>query len=187
MLLISVDSLGFTPFMNCAIGGEKELCELLAERGADPVSKSNDGGISLHYAAQKNCFDVCRYLVEDCGLDINAESKDEKGRPRTPLFLAAMHGNKEVCRYLLAKGAKVDAGRQPLFAAAEVQFILISQNGHSNIVQLLLDHGANPLLKDSDGDSAMTMCSSKGHVDIMELLYKYGARDELLYRPDEAV
>jgi ankyrin repeat protein len=46
-------------------------------------------------------------------------------RPRTPLFLAAIDGYEDVCKYLLERGAKVDAGLQPLLAAAEVSFILI--------------------------------------------------------------
>jgi ankyrin repeat protein len=55
-------------------------------------------------------------------VDIDAESKDKKGRPRTPLFFASLNGNIEVCTYLLEKGAKVDGGEgaQPLLGAAEV-------------------------------------------------------------------
>jgi ankyrin repeat protein len=41
--------------------------------------------------------------------------------------------------------------------------------------------GANPLLQDSDGYSALFMCCQNGHVIIIKLLYKSGARDELLY------
>jgi hypothetical protein len=116
----AVDCFGFTPFMNCAIGGEKELCKLLVERGAVLSAIRNDGGTGLHAAAEKGYMVVCRYLVEDCGLDIDAELQDDGLRQKTPLFFAALNGNIEVCRYLLEKGAKVDAGRQPLIAAAQV-------------------------------------------------------------------
>jgi ankyrin repeat protein len=98
------------------------LCKFLVDRGADPSAQINDGGISLHKAVQKNYFDVCRYLVEYCELDINAEYQDENSRPRTPLYEAALSGNIEVCRYLLGKGAKVDAGFQPILVAAEVPY-----------------------------------------------------------------
>jgi ankyrin repeat protein len=116
----AVDSLGDTPFINCARNGEAGLCKLLVGRGADPSVKRKDGGTALHAAAQSFHVDVFRYLVEDCGLDINDTYQDENMRPRTPLFLAALYGNIKACRYLLEKGAKVDAGRQPLMAAAQV-------------------------------------------------------------------
>jgi hypothetical protein len=118
----AVDSLGSTPFWNCARNGETGLCKFLVERGADPSFKRIDGGTALHAAAEKGGAEVFRYLVGDCGLDIDAESKDDQLRQRTPLYDAALNGNIEVCKYLLEKGAKVDAGRQPLLAAAQVYY-----------------------------------------------------------------
>jgi ankyrin repeat protein len=124
--LNAFDQFGDTPFMNCAKGGDVRLCKFLVERGADPSIKRNDGGTSLHTAAAQGREDVYQYLVEDCGLDINAESKDEKGRPRTPLCIAASNGNVDACRYLLEKGARVDTGLQPLTAAAGVNVFCFS-------------------------------------------------------------
>jgi ankyrin repeat protein len=70
----AVDSLGFTPFMSCAIGGEKELCEFLVERGADPSARISNGDTALHAAAADDCLvEVIQYLLDDCGLDIEAE------------------------------------------------------------------------------------------------------------------
>jgi ankyrin repeat protein len=117
----AVDSLGFTPFWNCARDSETGLCKFLVERGADPSAKRNDGTTALHgAAASRSGLDVFRYLVEDCGLDIDAEYLDDELRPRTPLYEATLNGNIEACRFLLVSGAKVDAGRQPLVAAAQV-------------------------------------------------------------------
>jgi hypothetical protein len=117
----AVDSLGSTPFWNCARNGETGLCKFLVERGADPSIKRNDGVTALHGAAGSCRVDDFRYLVEDCGLDIDAECRDNTlRRIVTPLYEAALSGNFKVCRFLLVSGAKVDAGRQPLFAAAQV-------------------------------------------------------------------
>jgi ankyrin repeat protein len=44
----------------------------------------------------------------------------------TPLSVASFNGNIEVCIYLLEIGAKVDAGYQPLFGAAGVNFLYFS-------------------------------------------------------------
>jgi hypothetical protein len=122
----AVDEDGFTPFINCAWNGETGLCKFLVERGADPSTKRNNGGTALHATACLDRVDVFRYLVEDCGLDIDAECRNENMRPRTPLFLAALLGNIKACRYLLEKGAIVDRGYQPLTAAAQVYSLIPS-------------------------------------------------------------
>jgi ankyrin repeat protein len=86
------------------------------------VKRKKDGVTALHMAAHNGKIDVCRYLVEDCGLDVNAMTTDI---PRTPLFLAAVGGHLEVCKYIIGKTAKVDEGEQPLFSAAQV-YLMIS-------------------------------------------------------------
>jgi hypothetical protein len=114
-------------FLNCAASGETELCKMLVERGVDPYVRRRNGDTALHLAAQEDHVDACCYLVDECGLFINVECLDEYSLPKTPLYEAALNGNIEVCKYLLKKGAKVDAGRQPLTAAAQVLFCLISR------------------------------------------------------------
>jgi 26S proteasome non-ATPase regulatory subunit 10 len=109
---------GYNLFIVCAETGERELCELLVERGADPTTKREDGGNALHSAAQDGGADVCRNLVEDCGLDINAEWQDEFMNQRTSLYEVTRTGQVDLCEYLLSNGAYVDAGYQPLIAAA---------------------------------------------------------------------
>ncbi len=99
------------------------MCKFLVERGADPRAKRNNGGTALHAAAECGNEDVCRYLVEDCGLDVNAECQDTAMRQRTPLGFAAQYGREEVCKYLLKRCAIVDAGFQPLATAALVYFL----------------------------------------------------------------
>jgi hypothetical protein len=124
----AVDRVGDTPFMNCVKSGDVKLCKFLVEKGADPsAAKLNNGVTALHAAACLDRVDLIRYLVEDCGTDIDAECQDEVVSPTTPLCVAALNGNNEVCKYLLERGAKVDAGNQPLLFAAEVDLLLISR------------------------------------------------------------
>ncbi len=91
---------------------------MLVDRGADPRVTRADGITALHMAAQNGRIDAVRYLIEDCGLDVNVLTTD--ARTASPLFLAAGGGNLEVCKYLLGNGAKIDAGTQPLLFAAQV-------------------------------------------------------------------
>jgi ankyrin repeat protein len=118
----AVDDGGFSSFIYCARNGEIALCKFLVVQGADP-SLYGGRGTALHEAACSDRVDIFRYLVEDCGLKIDAEWKDDKMRQITPLAVAALKGSVEVCKYLLKAGAKVDAGYQPLLIAAQVQII----------------------------------------------------------------
>jgi hypothetical protein len=109
---------GTTVFLMCASYGQLKLCRLLVGKGANPsVSRLKNKSTALHQASQVGQFDFCQYLIEDCGLDIDAMTSTQS---QTPLCLAALKGKIKVCKYLLEKGANVDAGYQPLAAAAEV-------------------------------------------------------------------
>ncbi len=111
---------GVTAFMACAGAGEKELCELLVGKGADPAAKRKDGATALHIAAGRGLILVCEYLIESCGLGIDAIATNPQGYLVTPLFNASLGGHTELCGYLLEKGAIVDSGYQPLMIAAQV-------------------------------------------------------------------
>jgi ankyrin repeat protein len=111
------DAYGLAAFYYCARTGNSKLSALLVERGADPfVSRKSDKLTALHAASGEGYFEGCRYLVEDCGLDIDSMMSTQQ----TPLCLAALKGQFEACRYLLGIGASVDVGVQPLMAAAQV-------------------------------------------------------------------
>lgn len=49
------------------------------------------------------------------------------------------------------------------------------QNGHREIVDLLLNMGAKWKMKDDDGLTALTIASENAHLDIENLLREYGA------------
>ena len=120
--------------------------------------------------------------------DVDAKGWDQT----TALNHAALHGKIEVCRYLLARDANVDAVYQPLLAAGpQRRFVFSSLNpgkiGHLGICQLLLEHGANPLLIRANGDSVLVRACIHGCLPVCKLLYKFGARDELLYWSDDVV
>ena len=111
------DVSGQTSFSYCVEAGELELCKMFVEKGFVPCAKGVNG--DLFIAAGRGHLDLCRYFVEELGLDI--EAKGALGPdPATPLANAAIQGNIEVCKYLLGRGAKVDHGLQPLRVAAQV-------------------------------------------------------------------
>jgi ankyrin repeat protein len=77
-----------------------------------------------------------------------------------------------IAQMLLDSGALVDARRgnyrrTPLHWAAE--------NGQTEIMRLLLEHGADTNVRDEDCDTPSRLGSRQGHQGIVELLSAYGA------------
>ena len=118
--LNSVDHDGYTPFLRGAQEGLFSICKLLVEKGADFTAiRTSNYTTALHIAAQNGHLDICRYLVEDLGFDIESFVVKGNGAGMTALGFAAGNGWFDFCKYLLQNGAKVDNGL-PLMLAAGV-------------------------------------------------------------------
>jgi ankyrin repeat protein len=86
--------------------------------------------------------------------------------------VAAMQGKKEDVEKLLNKGVDVDAVvKEDSWTA----LIWASRKGHTDIVELLLNNGANVNLAPYSGVSALHLASKYGHKQIVELLLNKGA------------
>jgi ankyrin repeat protein len=81
---------------------------------------------------------------------------------RNTLQLAASSGHLEVVRFLLEKGAKIDAVDSEMRTALH----LAAQNGHSHVVSLLKEKHANLKAEDTDGRTAAQLAEERGHYSI---------------------
>ena len=100
------DDWGKTPLYVAALGGHKEIAELLIAKGADVNAKGDGGVTTLQLAASRGHKELAELLIAE-GAEINA--KDEDGH--TPLHQAALDGQKEIAELLIAEGADVNAQR----------------------------------------------------------------------------
>jgi ankyrin repeat protein len=112
-----VKSAGATPFWRAAQANDVPAMRLLAERGADPTLASTDGSTPVAVAAgvgwagnfsttaPNAFFQATRYLVEAIGLDVNVPN----AAGYTALMGAAWRGDNALIRYLVSKGARLDA------------------------------------------------------------------------------
>ena len=58
-------------------------------------AKDDEGRNALHFAAAKGHLDVCKFLVEELGLDVNCTTTDGERRP--PLLKNLARGAKVLC------------------------------------------------------------------------------------------
>ena len=85
---------------------------------------------------------------------------------RTPLAIAAAHGQVEVMKFLIENGANVNwldrRFRTPLHIAAS--------RGHVGACVLLLEKGAHIFDADMQGNSALHLAAMRNHTDVVDLL-----------------
>eukprot|EP00439_Symbiodinium_sp_Y106_P027419 s2760_g3.t1 len=164
--------------LSCTTSGSAEaevarctkVADLLLKARAN-VEKTDDmGKPALVYACEMGCTDLVKMLLE-AGAEVNQSCTKELGdtsRGSGALHRVAARGRPDIARMLLAARAdveKVDAnGWTPLFKAV--------RHAHSEMVQLLLDEGANKLKKDSSGESPASIAKVFGDEDIVRLLNK---------------
>ena len=166
-----VDLVGNTP-LHLAVGANNLLMtRLLIERGA-PVDAQNGGGRTPSLIA---LFGFHRYWhyeekpeVLACLIAHSAE--------HTILIAAATGNIDRVMEILTTDPSRANelaaCYRRPLSAAAG--------KGHTEIVRLLLEHGADPNAKEAicQGGYALHEAAERGHIDIVRLLLERGARPE---------
>lgn len=180
--------------------GEKEIVEFLLRQGIDVHAKDKQTQNSaLHEAAKYGHVEVIDPLLKH-GADINA--RDSAGK--TPLALAVLQDKTKVVEALIKKGADINTvnnkGNTPLIHAIETPEIVrllleagatqkIDQLGYagsgalhlaiklkqSEVIELLLIHGANINLQNGKGQTPLAI-AKRFNKRAVPLLLANGAR-----------
>src|SRR5262249_17478210 len=134
-------------------GPEPDTALCLLQSGADVNSRSDFGSTVLMSAD-----DALLPLLFRHGADVRLTDQSGEMALNWAVHSASRSGSIPRCRLLLDWGAPVDHPRRggctPLMDAAE--------EGYLEIVRLLLDHGANPLLRDGKGQTARDLAADPG-------------------------
>ena len=180
-----------TPLMEAAQEGHLELVQLLVKAGAlvnkftttttsiinnssgnNPANNTNSTTLTscesaLTLSCENGHTDVVDFLIKSGGAEFD-RADPEKGY--TPLMKACRTGQVCTVTYLLANYAdKIDINRSTLRNEHNA-LSLACQNGHLQIAELLLQHGANPLQPLKDNSNCLIEASKGGHIKIVELL-----------------
>lgn len=177
-----------TPLITAASYGDAEVARALIDAGADLEARAADdsggvpGGTALLHAAVFGMTAVVDVLVR-AGARVNSieeaaaagdisdwlDAAPADSRLRA-LVIACDHQRLEVIDELVAAGTPVDAtdpalGGQPLRTAA--------WNGRPASVRRLLEHGADPTLRDDEGRTALDLSrtgTTPGHGEAEAIL-----------------
>ena len=164
-----------TPLVAALRGKYFEVAELLHRHGADVNVLGDMGCTPLHVAWVVEPVDVPRWLL-DHGASVNTQDK----LLYTPLHCAASSGRLEAARQLIERNADIhiraEDGMSPLHVAA-IHWVKGDQD---DIMQVLLDHGANPNARDDNNATPLHYSSwwrdyDHGTVEGTRLLLKHGA------------
>jgi ankyrin repeat protein len=186
---------------------QTEVVAAILEAGAEPAAANADGSTALHWAARDNQLDVIA-MVEEAGVGVDVEDingmtplmsaawsghadsvKLLQQRGATPsasnaFGVTALHyavhwaDNPLTVRALIEGGADPNAcsatggfnGRTPLMVAV--------QSGSQRSVELLIAGGADPTIKDDDGDTPLILARREGYGSIEQVLLDAGAGEE---------
>jgi ankyrin len=168
-----------TPLVAALYGKQFHIAELLHRNGANVNVRGHFKRTPLHGASRDRLVDVVRWLLSR---DADASARDTENW--TPLHIAACNEDLQIFRMLLVHNSNLNMettqGIYPLHLAASSP----DHRDHLTIIQLLLDHGADPNARDFDGSTPLH-CSSwrekegylpcRGTVEGTRLLLKHGA------------
>ena len=148
--------------VQAALDGQAAIIAAAIEKGFDPDQVDQDERRLLMYAAFNGRAETIDILL-NAGADVNA--LDIGGN--SALMFASTGPFLEAVTLLLDAGAEVNVVDSiehftPLMMAAA--------EGQVEIVNALLEKGADPTLKDKDGDTALSFAVQKGHDEVAEIL-----------------
>jgi len=203
-VLALTDDAGNTPLiMACEFGPLEVVKFLVDEKKADvKIANGLTGDTPLFVASEKGLLEVVKFLVTDKKADVNAAKAVSLV---TPLHLSLKNPDPKVFEFFLANGANSAAknsdGWIPLHTACsenrldavktlvakdkglvnvlnndkETPLFQACQSGSKDIVQLLIDNGANVKQKSFNQSTPLHKACLVGAYDVAEALLKGGA------------
>ncbi|XP_067660925.1 ankyrin repeat domain-containing protein 50-like [Haliotis asinina] len=187
---------GRTAVMLAAGNGNKDLVQLFVDKGADVSLLDKTGDNILHCACRGGGAEVLKYILSKDMVDINSLGH----RKRTPVIVAAERGHEEVVELLVKHGADLSlskrSGGNILHHVCQrghyklVKYVLslnmvdinsrwwmkrtpvmvAARYGHKEVVELLVNHGANLLLSDIRGNNILQLACTAGHIDVVKYI-----------------
>ncbi|XP_067653126.1 ankyrin-3-like [Haliotis asinina] len=177
--------------MVAAVAGHRELLELLVEKGANVSLLDVEDNNILHVVCMEGNLEIVKYIYSRKIIDIDSRG----GNGTTPLLSAALFGKMDVYCFLMKIGADMskenDDGENILHMACQggnvkivkyiltqnivdingnddnkmTPFLLAAYHGNSDVLELLVQKGANTLAVNRKRRNSLHLSCTGGHVD----------------------
>jgi ankyrin repeat protein len=191
---------GNTPLLAACVGSmQSEVIRLLLDKGANPLAKNSRGETSLMRVALYGDTATAALLINR-GVDVNLKNSNQEtalfmcartannqmvswllrngadadcldSYKATALSYAVVVCDMPAIEALIKKTKNIN-----LLDVDGMSFLMwaaYSETDRPQIVQLLLDNGALPRVKNEKGQTALSWASKKGNTKTVELLNKY--------------
>ncbi|KFI07665.1 ankyrin repeat domain-containing protein [Massilia sp. BSC265] len=155
----AINPVGGEPALVLAVreGSMRVFDALLLHPGTDLEAEAINGNTALMMAAFRNNRRAAEALLAK-GAKVNRSGW-------TPLHYAAAGGSEDIARLLIARKARLDA-LSPKQSGAYTPLMMAAREAQSGMVRLLLEQGANPALKNTEGLTAAQIAERAGQTDI---------------------
>lgn len=157
-----------TPLEEPEKAHREEIVRLLLVRGVDFNHVDRNSKCALHYAAQYGDSEICELLLS-CGADAG---KCDEGN-LTPLHLAVFRGRTETVRVILGFPSVV-ASINEISEDEDTALLLAVQGNHADLVEMLLDFGADQNIRNAEGLTALEVAQALGYTEIVRILRNGG-------------
>lgn len=181
----------------CAAKGDERTCRILLHNGANVNATDWAGQTPLHYAVLGRNAKIVSAMLEREDVECNAEDTSLSGGGASPLSMAVRMDLPQVVDMLLAKGAdaaKPCVAAEAYFAAkhgdVDIFRSLVAHGmmldyvdrdcntmlhaaatyGRVGIVKVLIDNGARPVIRNSNGVIPLYRAAEDGYVGVARLL-----------------
>lgn len=163
------DENGRTPLFAAAVNGHHEIVNLLLEVGADTEQATNNGSTPLLSAALYGHTEVVKLLLQrNTYLDIPFRSPI-----LNPLFKSRMKFNIDLTGNIVIIIDSIQSTDLPNKYSGEMSLLLAAQNGHLEVVKLLLAGGADVHKTNSKNKTALHVAVQNNETEVVKFLLAY--------------
>jgi ankyrin repeat protein len=161
-----------TEFFVAIADGDLATVKRIIQENPNILKWEHPLGTFLHMAARayRPNLEMAEFFIS-LGHDVNAARPVDEKFKITPLHTAAESGSIEMLRYLVKKGADVNAGARQ----HETPLHIAVRHKYPEKVKFLLEQGAKPNLDDGQGQTPLAIAVEMQSDSIASLLRKYGA------------
>lgn len=165
MFILGLTQAGsFTEFFRAIDVDDVGAVQSLLASGFDPNAVNAKGNSALYMALRDKSLKVAKLLIQQPKINLNQLNPSDENA----LMIASLLGDNELVKAMVERGAEINKpGWTPLAYAAT--------NGHTKIVQFLLDHSAYIDAAAPNGTTPLMMAAYFGHDTTVKVLLDEGA------------